>query len=230
MNINKYRGSKKRARVLSRHFARSWRAHEKNVVAAATNFAYRMKCAHRCTGLLFIIARISHLATERSLARGASKPVWWIQKRFFFITASIFYISVFKAVQPFTFKVASTTTRLYTSIPQSVTRLIYRTWARAPGERSSFLHGYRFYAFMLFNRMIEYLRVFSYIASILFILVYIFNYYRKCKFCEKKTCSKNFPTGKNFEIRSTRRWNNFLNWIISLLIYLIFEVCLVVFQ
>lgn len=53
---------------------------------------------YRCTGLLFITARISHLATKRSVARGASKPVWWTQKRFFFIIelANIFYIFVFQ--------------------------------------------------------------------------------------------------------------------------------------
>jgi len=183
-----------------------------------------MKSAHRCTGLLFIIARISHLATERSLARGASKPVWWIQKRFFFITASIFYISVFKAVQPFTFKVASTTTRLYTSIPQSVTCLIYRTWARAPGERSSFLHGYMqsLFCFCAFQSSIF---VYPRISHRYFLFSFIYSTitdYRKSKFCEK-TCSKNFSTGKNYVLHGDE---TFLNWIISLLIYLIFEVCL----
>lgn len=35
-------------------------------VVVAVNFAYRMESAHRCTGLLFITMRISHLATVRS--------------------------------------------------------------------------------------------------------------------------------------------------------------------
>lgn len=52
--------------VISRPRAYSWlRTREKNVVVAV-NFAYQMESAHRCTGLLFITMRISHLATVRS--------------------------------------------------------------------------------------------------------------------------------------------------------------------
>jgi len=91
---------RKRARVLPRHFVRAL-IRDERVVGKALSvvvrrclsplISHQMESAHRCTGLLFITARISHLAPRngtigRSLARGASKPVWRIQKRFFFIT------------------------------------------------------------------------------------------------------------------------------------------------
>lgn len=136
MNVNKY-GLKERARALPHHFVRArirgssaW----KNVVVAA-NFTYQMESAHRCTGLLFITVRISHLAMERSVARSRRIGTSLVNTKtvlFHHRTASIFYISVFKAVQPFTFKVITTTMRLYMSIPWSVTFLICRTWAWAP--------------------------------------------------------------------------------------------------
>lgn len=170
MNVNKYGGLKKRARVsrvvISCALIYSWRAREKAfavvvvVLVFATNFAYQMESAHRCTGLLFITARISHLATERSVARSRRIETSLVNTKtvlFHHRTASIFYISVFKAVQPFTFKVAPTTTRLYASIPRSVTFLICRTWARAPGRaRASFTETY-VVAFVLFNWMIVHL-------------------------------------------------------------------------
>lgn len=127
------------SRLASWPRAYSWSNAWKNIVVAV-NFAYQTESAHRCTGLLFITMRISHLATVARSRRIKTSLVNTKTILFHHQTTSIFYISVFKAVQPFTFKVTSTTMRLYgASIPRLVTFLIYQTraWASWRGRAPS---------------------------------------------------------------------------------------------
>jgi len=74
MNVNKYGGLKKRARVLPRHYnalIRDERLEGKALSLSSPLISHQMESAHRCTGLLFITARISHL-TPRNRTIGRS--------------------------------------------------------------------------------------------------------------------------------------------------------------
>lgn len=158
-----------------------------------------MESAYRYTGLLFITARISHLATERSVARSRriesietslenTKTVLFHRR-----TASIFYISVFKAVQ--TVHVQGrlnndVIVREYSAIGyfSNLSNVSLRT----PGQIQLLPRKY-IVTFMLFTWMTEHLR-FSYIASLISFIVirnaWITHDYRKSKLWEKKIPSK----------------------------------------
>lgn len=144
INVNKYGGSKGRVcRVDSERNRRRF---------SLISRAKRNRWVHR--PFIYNRAKISHLATKRSDARGASKPVWRTQKRFFFTAelANIFYISVFqgRATRIHVQGRFKQRRRLFASISRSVISPICQTWSRVSDkvEPDEDIQSWFFYQFI----------------------------------------------------------------------------------